>query len=227
MDKWRRGNEHQVATADVAEIERRARLTPNANVIIATGARADGMPFAVLDIDPDHGGKRPKWAIRTLEASTPSGGTHLYYVTDGEVRNSVGRIAAGVDVRGVGGIVVAPPSVTKDGTYRWVTDPDGPMEFLPVARFHEYASQATINGQRVGGTDRKPPEDVRLGEVHNQLVKWAGWLAFDGHEETDVAEFLHKYVARIPAALDPADTQDDINKVVAWIFAKEAAEMAI
>ena len=40
-----------------------------------------------------------------------------------EVRNSAGRIAAGIDVRGEGGYVLAPPSVHPSGRrYCWSVD---------------------------------------------------------------------------------------------------------
>jgi hypothetical protein len=55
----------------------------------------------------------------TYTVMTGSGGRHLYYVApDFTVPNSAGKIAPGVDVRGDGGMVVAPPSVSAKGTYR-------------------------------------------------------------------------------------------------------------
>lgn len=52
----------------------------------------------------------------TFSVSTPSGGLHLYYRAPKEIaiRNSAGKLAAGVDVRGKGGYVVGPNSRTKN-----------------------------------------------------------------------------------------------------------------
>ncbi|MEU5215966.1 bifunctional DNA primase/polymerase [Streptomyces sp. NPDC020807] len=58
---------------------------------------------------------------RSPVALTGSGGLHLYYraPADREVRNSAGRIGWKIDVRAVGGYVVAPPTTVYRRTYRW------------------------------------------------------------------------------------------------------------
>jgi hypothetical protein len=62
----------------------------------------------------------------TVEVITPGhGGRHLYfaYPQDREIRNSASRIAPGVDVRGQGGYVLAPPSIhPNSGLYHWSVD---------------------------------------------------------------------------------------------------------
>ncbi len=69
-----------------------------------------GDGLIVIDVDTDKGGEIPDWAPHTHTVHTPSGGWHLYYAVDREVPNSVGRLAPGVDVRGDGGYVLAPPT---------------------------------------------------------------------------------------------------------------------
>jgi hypothetical protein len=66
-------------------------------------------------------------------ASTPSGGGHLYFRPPPgvEIRNSAGKLGPGLDVRGVGGYVVAPPSVIDGKAYRW--DITEPAKVLPEA----------------------------------------------------------------------------------------------
>jgi putative DNA primase/helicase len=111
----------------------------NANLGIATG---DPSGFWVLDVDPDgggvetlqkmqakHGRLAPARAVRT-----GSGGWHLYFaMPDFPVTNSRGRIARkfgkGVDVRGTGGQVVAPPSRSGKGDYSVLKD--GPLTQAP------------------------------------------------------------------------------------------------
>lgn len=69
---------------------------------------------------------------RTLPATwttgTPSGGRHLYYRQPPSSRlgNTAGRLGAGIDSRGWGGFVVAPPTTIRSGDY-WLVD-----DHLPV-----------------------------------------------------------------------------------------------
>ncbi|MEI2299180.1 bifunctional DNA primase/polymerase [Ensifer sp. MJa1] len=53
----------------------------------------------------------------TREIHTPSGGRHLTFRHPGNVkiRNSAGKLGLGLDVRGDGGYVIAPPSANADG----------------------------------------------------------------------------------------------------------------
>jgi hypothetical protein len=65
----------------------------------------------------------------TLIAESPSGSRHHYWVyPPGWVirNNNSTRLGPGIDIRGEGGMVVAPPSQRADGVYRWCND-------LPVA----------------------------------------------------------------------------------------------
>jgi hypothetical protein len=62
-------------------------------------------------------------------AATPSGGWHVYYRDpDGRYRNSAGQLAPGVDVRGVGGYVVAPGSPG----YSWYAEAPTSLDDIPV-----------------------------------------------------------------------------------------------
>ncbi|GAA3393304.1 bifunctional DNA primase/polymerase [Streptomyces roseoviridis] len=56
----------------------------------------------------------------TVTVLTPGGGRHLWLTgpADVVVPNSAGRLAPGVDVRGSGGYLVGPGSITSRGTYR-------------------------------------------------------------------------------------------------------------
>jgi hypothetical protein len=92
---------------------------PTANVGIITGK-----DVVVVDADSR---ESIKWVIdnlpRTPWAAQTGKGMHFYYgVSDFEIRNSV-NVDAKVDVRGMGGYVVGPPSRHSSGKrYRWVID---------------------------------------------------------------------------------------------------------
>ncbi len=117
------------ATIDHDATRARWARTPTANIGVATGRKSG---IWVLDVDPKHGGKVALAKLTsehgplpiTIEASTPSGGQHLYWRWNAEgpeIRNSAGRIGPGLDVRGEGGFIVMPPSVLADGRrYCWI-----------------------------------------------------------------------------------------------------------
>ena len=96
-----------------------------AGIGIATGKTANGL-FFVLDID-DKDGKSGSDVLHDLETEqgklpdtvtvlTPTRGRHLYFLTNVEIRNDAGkRLGQGLDIRGNGGYVCAPPSTHPNG----------------------------------------------------------------------------------------------------------------
>ena len=60
----------------------------------------------------------------TLTALTPTGGRHIYLTAPHEIRNDqAGRLGPGIDIRGTGGQVLAPPTRHPNGhTYQWAID---------------------------------------------------------------------------------------------------------
>lgn len=132
------------ATSDPAQIRRWWKQWPTANVGIRTGAVSG---LVVVDIDPQHGGLDTMRSLvadgaipRGLRVRTGSGGWHLYFAhPGGHVRNSAGTaLGPGVDVRGDGGYVIAPPSRHISGaTYQWAGSwelPDLPDHLLERIR---------------------------------------------------------------------------------------------
>jgi hypothetical protein len=97
---------------------------PRANVAVRTGS-ASGL--VVVDIDPAHGGDDALAELTAVHGPMPSGrtvrtgsgGRHLYFRHPGGlVRNDAGRLLGrGIDIRGDGGYVVAPPSRLGTGSY--------------------------------------------------------------------------------------------------------------
>jgi hypothetical protein len=111
----------RLASADPAEVGEWCRRWPDANLALATGRR-----FDVLDLDGEQGVEalRAALSIDPTEhpgpvARTGGGGWHLLYAPTG-LGNRVGLLP-GVDWRGRGGLIVAPPSRHAAGTrYTWV-----------------------------------------------------------------------------------------------------------
>lgn len=104
---------------------------PRANIGIATGSISQGV--VVVDLDTKGGVDGIKtlteWeAVNgelsdTLTAETGTGGRHLYYkLPEGMEQGNRVNVLPGVDIRGTGGYVVAPPSIHESGKlYRWLS----------------------------------------------------------------------------------------------------------
>ena len=116
------------ATTDEVSIKRWWDRWPAANIGIATGRVAG---FIAMDIDPRHGGDdsldkllylHGRWP-ETVEAITGGGGRHvLFRHPGGTVRNMTGKgaVAAGIEIKGDGGYIVAAPSLHMSGQgYSW------------------------------------------------------------------------------------------------------------
>lgn len=126
------------ATTDNGQIEGWWARWPNANVAIRTG-EVSGL--VVVDIDPDHGGDASLDRLVEEHGSPPvgrvvrtgSGGRHLYFRhPGGVVRNDAGRrLGPGLDIRGDGGYVIAPPSRHASGGHYSVAGHGGTVPELP------------------------------------------------------------------------------------------------
>lgn len=92
------------------------------NFGVACGMESQLQPGKYLVIvDIDHNDQMIKdldaCKEQTVNYYTGSGGKHYLYLADKAIHNSVSSIAAGVDIRGIGGYAVIPPSTNIDGDY--------------------------------------------------------------------------------------------------------------
>lgn len=120
------------ASSEPATIRTWWAVEPAANIGIATGHGG----LLVVDIDPDKGGYESARRLAdhlplTLGVRTGTGGMHLYYLAR-DPKNSAGKLGNGIDTRGAGGYVVAPPSIHPNGNaYVWLARPSRPRR--PIA----------------------------------------------------------------------------------------------
>ena len=145
---------------------------PDANVGIVTG---DVSGLVVLDVDTHHGGADSLAGLEqehgalpvTVEALTGGGGRHLYFRHPAQhVMNRIG-LRPGIDLRGDGGCVVAPPSVHPSGRqYAWhkarsldevplaqlphwlLSDGDSARKGHPTAHWRSLVRDGVDEGQR-------------------------------------------------------------------------------
>lgn len=194
--------EFQQRIASAEEIAAWFRHWPRANVAIVTGAVSR---LVVLDIDSRHEGSASLEQLalahgplpRTQEALTGGGGRHLYFThPGGTVRNRVG-LAAGIDLRGDGGCVVAPPSVHPSGRrYAWV-EARGPHDALPapMPRWLDEWVRADPRhpGHPVSHWRELARRGIRQGERNATIASFAGHLLWRGVDPDVVRELLRAW----------------------------------
>jgi hypothetical protein len=170
---------HQDATTDQAQIERWWTDNPNWNVGISAGASG----LAVVDVDPAglaHWDKLledfPDLAEAVRSAPrvvTPRDGFHVYLKGDGPTTAS--KLAPGIDTRGAGGYVLAPPSVVDDGKSKgsYIGDLEW-VEPVPVPpAFGERLAALKAPVERSAPT--LPPEEIRW-DTPETTVRAEAWL---------------------------------------------------
>jgi hypothetical protein len=110
------------ASKDPEQVEAWWNQWPLANVGIATGAVSN---LVVIDADGPEGIEAAQQLFGdpfTYPSVQTGSGYHFYFLHPGvEIRNSAGKIAPHLDIRGDGGYCVAPPSSHVSGnTYQWL-----------------------------------------------------------------------------------------------------------
>lgn len=126
------------ATTDANQVDKWWRQWPSANIGIVTGAPSG---IVVIDIDPRHGGTKSLAALEqehgalppTVESLTGGSGNHLIFGYAGQAVGNRANVRPGIDVRGDGGYIVAPPSIHETGNhYRWRVG-HAPSEIEPTS----------------------------------------------------------------------------------------------
>lgn len=191
--------EFQQRRAGVEEVRGWFQQWPAANVGIVTGIVSG---LVVLDIDPKHGGEESLSRLermhaplpRTVEAETGGGGRHLYFSHPGDsVQNRVG-LFPGIDLRGDGGYIVAPPSLHVSGKpYQWASlrDPgNAPLAWMPDWLLREIQASKDGAGHPPQYWRRLVREGVAEGERNNTLASFTGHLLRHGVDPEVVMELM-------------------------------------
>jgi hypothetical protein len=200
------------ATTDHDAVERWWRVTPTANIGLAMG-----WGLIAVDVDTHLGGLLdPTWTP-TRAARTPKGGWHLYYRSPAQpIKNSVGRVAPGVDIRSRGGYVVAPPSLLATGGWEFANTLE--VAELPTVILTAAQSPAGLAPRRTthGRADHRPFRPVRRiseGGRNDYLARAAGWLLSSG-EHDRLEELLKAHNRRVCVPPLPAAEVELIAKSI-------------
>jgi len=165
---------------------------------VATGS---GSGIFVLDVDvaDDKGGDDTLADLEdrygalpdTPTVLTPSGGAHYYFALPEsvEIRNDAGRrLGVGLDIRGEGGQVVAPPTVRGVDAYDWVPDtwqlePAQAPRWL-IERIAELPKPEPSNPPAPKATE----DDDGPAQRYNQRTVWSNLLIADGWTLVDIED---------------------------------------
>ena len=200
------------ATTDAEQVRAWWLKWPDANVGIATGGG-----LVVIDVDDRDGGADSLVDLRrtlgempdTIEALTGGGGRHIYLATPAgvEVRNSASALAPGIDVRGEGGYVVAPPSVHPSGRpYQWeASSRPGEVDVQPAPDAWLAAIAKRPKLRMIPGAKGEPfPE----GKRNDSLYRRACSMRASGFDRDAIlAAILSENDARCVPPLDPAEVK--------------------
>ncbi len=213
--------EYQQRLATAEELRSWFTKYPTANIGIVTG-QVSGI--VVLDVDvaglPVF---RSLQALRTIEFNTPTvstggGGYHLYFSHPGvEVGNFQAREdLKGVDFRGDGGYVVAPPSVHVSGqTYEWVRQYEidtCPLQSLPelflASPEYEKAPLVTLYGGKAEGGRNQA------------LARLAGSWVADGLSMAECLELAQIWNVKNNPPLGEKEVETTVKSIYAKHYSK-------
>lgn len=192
---WR---EFQQRIAGEDEIAHWFSRWPDANVGIVTGQISG---IVVVDVDTRHDGpasvaeaeSRYGPLKATVEVATGGGGRHLYHAHPGETTANRVAMLPGIDLRGDGGCVVAPPSVHPCGRrYAWVAGRSPAEVALAPLPLHFGAGDTglRVHGHPRGHWRRLVREDIAEGTRNNTIASLSGHLLWRGVDGDVVAELM-------------------------------------
>ena len=173
--------------------------------------------ITVIDIDRKNGvdGWAELMALgievpTTGVVSTPSNGFHLYFDTGNlEIPNSVSSIAPGIDVRGAGGYVIGPSSVTPKGKYIWglkYISPLGELAKLPAPLLRLVTGIKSENHYPMRGKSNVQKElldPIPEGQRNTKMASRIGYLLkkIDHKSAWEAAEHINNTCCKPPLEL--------------------------
>jgi hypothetical protein len=194
---------------------------PSANVGILTGPSR----LTVIDIDDPAlvDTMLARFGDTPLQVQTPSGGVHLYYRSSGEPSRTLRTEDLAVDIKGLGGMVVAPPSIRPSGPskgkpYRFVKGDWQELSRLPTLCPDSLSTGSTT--KQIRGSHRVP-KGKRNNFLFDQLRHEAPHCD-DIETLKDVAETI--VADRLEHDPNAPFTQDEIDKTVRSVWSMESED---
>jgi hypothetical protein len=199
--KW---EEFQKRKATEQEVIEWFKKWPNANVGVVTGIIGS---VVIIDLDGPEGLQQAaRLNISSSIQSITGNGKHLWYRYGQNslnlIQNAV-KIFPGVDIRGEGGYVVAPPSIHESGRrYRWLgagIQSTMKMPVFPASVFADLQGKQEFGKAKEEGWIAKALEEMKDGNIDNTLTSILGRLRHDGWSASDAQVLLGVHADRVGA----------------------------
>lgn len=179
---------------------------PGANLGVRTGA-VSGIFALDVDVKDGAGGRESLAQLQhehgalpvTLTNATPTGGCHLLFRQPASALGNRVGLMPGLDVRGDGGYIVAPPSIVGGSAYRWIDEGEQIAEAPAwLVGLITVGSESRLNfGAVLTGVSR--------GARNDQLFRYAAKLRGDGVALDDAPRLVLDMAARCSPPMDPEE----------------------
>lgn len=221
-------NGFQRATRDEMQIETWWKRWPNANIGIATGQMSNGICVIDLDVDEEKG-KNGLKAMRDWEqrygsvlkpscmAITGRGGMHYFFHSTEEIKCRI-NLLPGVDIRGDGGYIMAPPSLHPNGNrYRWRDNLS--IDEVPIIEMDDNIKYLLFHDSNALTT--KPsyisPDKIPDGERNATIFKFACMMQSRGASDDAVyAATMAENMAKCCPPLNEREIQIIVNSALKY-----------
>jgi hypothetical protein len=197
---------------------------PDANIGIATGT-ASGL--LIIDIDKHSGGEESWTDLRgnrtipkTARQRTGGGGQHILFRCPGHLRGR--KLAKGIDLKGDGGYIIAPPSVHPSGKrYRWVEGRS--LADLQPAKVPDWLLSEMNSRNRRSTTATTTDSEVwSVGERNIRLTSLAGTMRWRGMSQKAIeAALLEENQQRCDPQLD----EDEVQRIATSVSRYEPGNL--
>lgn len=205
------------ATTDPARVNAYWNQHRGASIGIPTG-KGSGIFVVDVDFDPSKGidgqphleelqrrnGKLPD----TKTVRTPKGGLHLYFRHVEGITNSPGSLPKGIDVRGEGGYVLAPPS------HGYAVEVEAPIASAPAWLLKRIRRRSPDGGAGCGSSSRPEipeGEPITEGSRNRTLFFRALGLKDAGRNRAEVMDAIR---AENRKRCRPALPEDEVGKLI-------------
>lgn len=208
------------ATTDIEQIKKWWRLYPKGNVGILMGKISSKV---ALDVDSGNGGDESLKKLErkygklptTVESITGGGGRHIFfsYPKNGLLiknKAGLGEQYPGLDIRGEGGYVVAPPSKHQSGEiYKWKKSHR--IDDIKLAPIPKWLLKLITSSKKNTPSSKKLPEKVKEGARNTTLFKFGCSLQNSGVTAEAIKETLHS-INKIQC--DPPLSDAEVEEIV-------------